>query len=165
MKPAAFAGVTFWASLVLALVLTLMPLPEALRVAKPFWVALVVIYWALESPERMGLGRAFALGLVCDLLTGSLLGEQALRLVVLAFITLRLRSRLRFFPMAQQTLAVLAMLVNDRVVMLMIRSFAESSPVELSHLAGPIAGALLWPWVFLLLDGLRLRTRPKDAAG
>ncbi|HVF33993.1 MAG TPA: rod shape-determining protein MreD [Candidatus Saccharimonadia bacterium] len=163
MRPGGLAGLTFWGSVALALVLTLMPLPDALRAAKPFWVAIVVIYWALESPERMGLGRAFALGLVADLLTGSLLGEQALRLVVLAFITLRLRSRLRFFPMPQQTLAVLALLFNDRVVMLMIRSFTESAPVGLAHVAGPIAGALLWPWLFLLLDGLRLRTRPKDA--
>jgi rod shape-determining protein MreD len=58
---------------------------------------------------------------------------------------------------------VLALLVNDRVVMLMIRSFGDSAPVELAHAIGPIVGALLWPWVFLLLDGLRLRARPKEA--
>ena len=163
MKPVRLAGLTFWGSLVAAFVLTLMPMPEALRAAKPFWLAIAVIYWALESPDRMGLGRAFALGLVGDLLTGSLLGEQALRLVVLAFIVLRLRSRLRFFPMPQQSLAVLALLVNDRIVMLMIRSFLESAPIELAHALGPLVGALLWPWLFLLLDGLRLRARPKDA--
>lgn len=163
MKHVRLAGITFWGSIVLAYVLTLMPLPDALRAAKPFWLALVLIYWSLESPERMGLGRAFALGLVGDLLTGSLLGEQALRLVVLAFIVLRLRSRMRFFPMPQQALAVLALLFNDRVVMLMIRSFVESAPIELAHVLGPLVGALLWPWVFLLLDGLRLRARPKEA--
>lgn len=163
MKTLRLPAVMYWASIVLAFVLTLMPLPDALRVAKPFWLAILVIYWALEAPERMGLGRAFLLGMAGDLLTGSLIGEQALRLVVLAFIVLRLRSRLRFFPMPQQVLAVLALLLNDRVVMLMIRSFGESAPVELAHAVGPIVGALLWPWVFLLLDGLRLRARPKEA--
>lgn len=163
MKASTFAALTFWGSIVLAVVLTLMPLPEALRAAKPFWLGLVVTYWALESPERMGLGRAFLIGLAGDLLTGSLLGEQALRLVVVAFIVLRLRSRLRFFPMPQQALAVLALLVNDRVVMLMIRSFVEKLPIEPAHVVGPFVGALLWPWLFLLLDGLRLRARPKDA--
>ena len=163
MKPMRLPGLMYWGSIVLAFVLTLMPLPDALRVAKPFWLAILVIYWALESPERMGLGRAFLLGMVGDLLTGSLIGEQALRLVVLAFIVLRLRSRLRFFPMPQQVLAVLALLFNDRIVMLMIRSFGDSAPVELTHAIGPIVGALLWPWVFLLLDGLRLRARPKEA--
>lgn len=163
MKTLRLPAVMYWASIVLAFVLTLMPLPDALRVAKPFWLAILVIYWALEAPERMGLGRAFLLGMAGDLLTGSLIGEQALRLVVLAFIVLRLRSRLRFFPMPQQVLAVLALLLNDRIVMLMIRSFGESAPVELAHAVGPIVGALLWPWVFLLLDGLRLRARPKEA--
>ena len=163
MKPMRLPGLMYWGSIVLAFVLTLMPLPDALRVAKPFWLAILVIYWALEAPERMTLGRAFLLGMAGDLLTGSLIGEQALRLVVLAFIVLRLRSRLRFFPMPQQVLAVLALLINDRVVMLMIRSFGDSAPVELAHAIGPIVGALLWPWVFLLLDGLRLRARPKEA--
>ena len=163
MKPMRLPGLMYWGSIVLAFVLTLMPLPDALRVAKPFWLAILVIYWALEAPERMTLGRAFLLGMAGDLLTGSLIGEQALRLVVLAFIVLRLRSRLRFFPMPQQVLAVLALLFNDRIVMLMIRSFGDSAPVELAHAIGPIVGALLWPWVFLLLDGLRLRARPKEA--
>ena len=163
MKTMRLPGLMYWGSIVLAFVLTLMPLPDALRVAKPFWLAILVVYWALEAPERMGLGRAFLLGMAGDLLTGSLIGEQALRLVVLAFIVLRLRSRLRFFPMPQQVLAVLALLVNDRIVMLMIRSFGDSAPIELAHAIGPLVGALLWPWVFLLLDGLRLRARPKDA--
>ena len=101
MKAMRLPGLMYWGSIVLAFVLTLMPLPDALRVAKPFWLAILVIYWALEAPERMGLGRAFLLGMVGDLLTGSLIGEQALRLVVLDFIVLRLRSRLRFFPMPQ----------------------------------------------------------------
>jgi len=163
MKAVRLPSLMYWVSIVLAFVLTLMPLPDALRAAKPFWLAILVVYWALEAPERMTLGRAFLLGMVGDLLTGSLIGEQALRLVVLAFIVLRLRSRLRFFPMPQQALAVLALLVNDRIVMLMIRSFGDSAPVELAHALGPIVGALLWPWVFLLLDGLRLRARPKEA--
>ena len=163
MKAGSFAAATFWGRVVLAVVLTLMPLPEVLRAAKPFWLGLVVTYWALESPERMGLGRAFLIGLAGDLLTGSLLGEQAMRLVVIAFIVLRLRSRLRFFPMPQQALAVLALLANDRIVMLMIRSFVEQVPVEAAHVLGPLVGALLWPWLFLLLDGLRLRARPKES--
>ena len=162
MKAVRLPSLMYWVSIVLAFVLTLMPLPDALRAAKPFWLAILVVYWALEAPERMTLGRAFLLGMVGDLLTGSLIGEQALRLVVLAFIVLRLRSRLRFFPMPQQALAVLALLVNDRIVMLMIRSFGDSAPVELAHALGPVVGALLWPWVFLLLDGLRLRARPKE---
>ena len=155
--------VLLWSSIAAALLLALMPLPVALEPVRPFWLALVVIYWALEEPERMSLGRAFALGIVYDLLSMSLLGESALRLAVLDFILLRFRPRLRFFPMPQQSLAVLALLLNDRVLLIMMRAF--SVPVALSPalLLAPLAGTLLWPRMFLLFDELRQRLRPREA--
>jgi rod shape-determining protein MreD len=123
----------------------------------------VVIYWALEEPERMPLGRAFLLGLVYDLLSMNLLGESALRLAVLDFILLRFRSRMRFFPMPQQALAVLALLLNDRVLLIMMRTFSVPVPLAPVLLLAPLAGTLLWPWMFLLLDELRQRMRPREA--
>lgn len=153
----------YWGSIVLALLLALLALPPALLPFKPFWLALVVVYWALEAPEKMTLGRAFALGLVGDLLTGSLLGEQALRLAVIAFIVLRLRSRMRFFPMLQQSLAVLALLVNDRIVLLTVRMFSGGGIPDWLFWLGPVVGTLAWPWMFLLFDIVRQRARPREA--
>ena len=153
----------FVASLVLACLLQLMPLPEFLLPFKPYWLGLVVIYWALEEPERLGLGRAFLLGLVGDVLQGDLLGDQALRLVALAFVVLRFRSRLRFFPMWQQSLAVLGLLVNDRVVSVMVRALSGDPMPTASFWYAPFAGMLAWPWVFLLIDDLRARLRTHDA--
>ena len=153
----------FWGSIAAALLLALLPLPAALEPLRPFWLALVVIYWALEEPERMTLGRAFLLGLAYDLLSMNLLGESALRLAVLDFILLRFRSRMRFFPMPQQALAVLALLLNDRVLLIMMRAFSVPVPFGLSLLLAPLAGTLLWPWMFLLLDELRQRMRPREA--
>ena len=77
-----------------------------LQPLRPYWLALVLAYWVLEAPERVGLGFAFAVGVLADLLYGSLLGEQALRLVIMAFILQRFRLRLRFFPLSQQALAI-----------------------------------------------------------
>lgn len=155
-----FFAVTVFAAYLLAL----MPMPASLAVIKPFWLALVLIYWALEAPHRMGLGLAFALGLAGDLATGTLFGEQALRLVVLTFIVLRFRSRLRFFPMWQQSLAVLALLLNDRAVVLMIRAFAGEGLPPWSFWWAPIAGTVLWPWLFLLFDDLRSRLRARESS-
>ena len=104
------------ASLALALLLGLLPLPGLLQPLRPYWLALVLAYWVLEAPERVGLGSAFLLGLVADLAFGGLLGEQSLRLVVLAFILERFRARLRFFPVSQQALTIGVLLVNDRVI-------------------------------------------------
>ena len=153
----------FWGSLLGCYLLQLMPLPATLLPLKPYWLALVLIYWALETPERVSLGLAFVLGLLGDLFTGELLGEQALRLCILCFILLRFRSRLRFFPMWQQALAVFALLINDRIVLLMMRTVAGEAPPSASFWLAPLAGALAWPWVFLLFDDLRARLRVHES--
>ena len=90
-------------SILAALLLGLMPVPEWLVAFKPFWLALVLCYWLLELPERVGLGFAFVVGLAADVLHGALLGEHALRLCMLAFIVLRFRPRLRFFTLSQRS--------------------------------------------------------------
>ncbi|HTC26245.1 rod shape-determining protein MreD [Dyella dinghuensis] len=150
----------FIGTLVFALLLMLVPLPHVLDPFKPYWPALVLLYWALESGDaRINLGLAFVLGVCADMLNGVLLGEQALRLCVLAFIALRFRSRLRFFPMWQQTLAVLALLVNDRFLLLIVRAFAGEATPPALWWASPFVSAALWPFLFLLLDDLRMRLR------
>jgi rod shape-determining protein MreD len=162
MKRLPFAALLMPVSIALALLLMLVELPPPLQAAKPYWPALVLVFWVLEVPERIDLGIAFLIGLAADLLSGALLGEQALRLVVLVFIVGRFRSRLRFFPMWQQTLAVLALLLNDRVLLLMVRAFAGEALSPPSYWLAPLVGAALWPFVFLLLDDLRARVRVRD---
>ncbi len=150
-------------SVVGALLLAVAPLPMQLAPYKPFWMALVVVYWTLEDPEHMGLGRAFVLGLASDLATGALLGEQALRLTIIAFIVLRFRARMRFFPMLQQSLAVLALLLNDRVVALLLRLLNGSGWPDPVFWGAPLIGTLFWPWLFLLLDEMRRIPRRRAA--
>ena len=149
----------FVGTLVFALLLMLVPLPAVLEPFKPYWPALVLLYWALESEDRVSLGLAFLLGLGADLFDGVLLGEQALRLTALVFIVLRFRSRLRFFPMWQQTLAVLALLLNDRILLLVVRVLSGTQVPPASWWIAPFVGAALWPFLFLLLDDLRARLR------
>jgi rod shape-determining protein MreD len=149
----------FIGTLLFALLSMLVPLPGVLEPFKPYWPALILLYWSLESEDRVTLGLAFAIGLGADLLNGVVLGEQALRLCALVFIALRFRSRLRFFPMWQQTLAVLALLLNDRLLLLIVRVLAGASLPPASWWISPFVGAALWPFLFLLLDDLRARLR------
>jgi rod shape-determining protein MreD len=149
----------FAGTLVFALLSMLVPLPGVLEPFKPYWPALFLLYWSLESEDRVTLGLAFLVGLGADLLNGMVLGEQALRLCALVFIALRFRSRLRFFPMWQQTLAVLALLLNDRILLLIVRVLAGASLPPASWWISPFVGAALWPFLFLLLDDLRARLR------
>src|SRR5512142_1754731 len=114
----------FAGSIAFAFLLQLMPLPQVLLPLKPYWVGLVLVYWAIETPERIGLGFAFLIELAGDLLSGQLLGEQAL--------------------------GVLALLLNDRIVVMMVRGFAgDPMPAPVFWLS-PLVGMLLWPFVFLV---------------
>jgi rod shape-determining protein MreD len=142
-----------------ALLLGLLPLPVWMQPYRPYWLALVVVYWLIESPDRFGLGFAFLAGLLADLCFGTVLGEQALRLTVMAFIVQRFRAQLRFFPLSQQALAIAGLLLNDRfVVMVLHLALGEPQP-PLAAWWSPLAGMLLWGPVFLLLDRLRLGHR------
>ena len=144
------------ASVVVALLLGLLPLPASLLPLRPYWLALVVAYWVIEDPDRAGLGFAFIVGVLADLVFGSLLGEQALRLVVMAFILQRFRARIRFFPMSQQALAIGGMLLNDRIVTAGLHIALGIQPLPTMFWLAPLTGMLLWPPVFVLLDALRL---------
>ena len=144
-------------SLLLALLLGLVPLPGLVQPLRPYWLALVLAYWLLEEPERIGLGVAFLLGLVADLAFGGLLGEQALRLVVMAFILDRFRARMRFFPLSQQALVVGVLLLNDRVVTAAIHVVMGAPQLPWMYWCAPVLGMLLWAPLHFVLDALRLR--------
>jgi rod shape-determining protein MreD len=146
-------------SLAVALLLGLLPLPGWLQPFRPYWLALVLVYWIIEAPDRVGLGFAFLLGVLADLAFGSLLGEQALRLTVMAFIVQRFRAQLRFFPLSQQALAVAGLLLNDRVVTAAVHLALGEPQLPPNFWWAPLAGMLLWAPVFLLLDRLRLGGR------
>ena len=146
-------------SVFVSLLLGLLPLPELLLPLRPYWLALVVAYWVIEDPDRVGLGFAFAMGLLADLAFGGLLGEQALRLVVMAFILQRFRAQLRFFPLSQQALAIGGLLVNDRVVTAAVHFTLGEPQLPWTFWWAPLLGMLLWGPVFLLLDTFRLGRR------
>ena len=146
-------------SLLLAILLELLPLPDVLQPLRPYWPALVLAYWLLELPERVGPGTAFLYGLLGDLTYGSLLGEQALRLVVIAFILERFRARMRFFPMSQQAVAIGVLLLNDRVIVVALHLLMGIPQRPWIDWISPLIGLLLWPLLHLALDLARVRRK------
>ena len=152
------------ATLAIAVVLTLVPLPTFVDALRPYWVALVLIYWCLETQDLVPLGFAFLSGLVLDLLTGSLLGLHALSLVVLVYLVTRFRARIRFFPPWQQALSILALLLNDRIIVLWIMSLRGEPLPPIAFWAAPVVGTAIWPWLFLLLDRYRGVMRQRSSA-
>jgi len=142
-----------------AILFSLIPLPEVLLPFKPYLVALVVIYWSLETKGIINLGLAFLIGLVLDILSGSLLGLHALSLVIMVFLVQHFRSRLRFFPPWQQALSVFGLLVNDRIILIWITVLLGEPLPTWQYWLPPLIGMALWPWLFLLLDRVRAMSR------
>ena len=142
-----------------AVLFSLIPVPGVLWPFKPYLVALVVIYWSLETQDTISLGLAFLIGLVLDILSGSLMGLHALSLVIMVFLVQHFRSRLRFFPPWQQALSVLALLVNDRIILIWITVLLGEPLPTWEYWLPPLIGMALWPWLFLLLDWVRAMTR------
>ena len=146
-----------------AFLLTMLPLPEAFDAFRPYWVGLVLIYWALELSEMVSLGVAFLIGILLDVLSGSLMGMHALSLVVMIYLVQRFRARLRFFPPWQQALSIFALLINDRIIRLWISSLLGEPVPDWDYWLSPIVGMVIWPWLFLLLDRIRADRRQKKA--
>ncbi|RFA31284.1 rod shape-determining protein MreD [Alkalilimnicola ehrlichii] len=148
-------GWTITASFVIALMLTVVPLPEWAAAARPQWVALVLIYWCMALPQRVGVGIGFIVGFMQDALLGSLLGQHALAFALLAFLTMKLHQRIRVFPLWQQALTVLVLLLLTQLILFWINGLVGRSPTSWTYWLAPFTGTVLWPWVFVLMRELR----------
>ena len=145
------------ASFLLAYVLTIVPLPPWLTYARPDWVALVLVYWCFALPERVGVGVGWLCGLLQDVLQSSLLGQHALAYALLAFLTLKLHQQVRVFPLWQQALSVMLLLLAVRLLVLWSNSFVGRPLPVTSYWLGALTGAVLWRAVFFLMRELRHR--------
>jgi rod shape-determining protein MreD len=150
-------GVIIALAFVLALGLTVMPLPVWAQDFRPQWVTLVLIYWCLALPQRVGIGTAWSVGLLQDVLTGTLLGQHALSLTITAFLTMHLHQRIRIFPLLQQSLSVLVLLLVERLLSLWVIGATGQPTPTLWYWMPVFIGTLLWPWVFIILRNLRRR--------
>ena len=144
-------------SFAFALVFAIIPMPEMVSAARPWLLAMLLAYWIMEAPSKVGMGSAFLIGLLGDLLGASLLGEQALRLVVVAFLVQRFRARLRFFPLSQQSLAIGALLLNDRIITTVLHIALGEPVAPLLSWVAPAIGMVLWAPLFWMFDLLRLK--------
>jgi len=156
------SGWVVFGSLFFGVIFAILPLPPGVGPARPFLLAMLLAYWVMEAPNLIGLGIAFAIGLLADLVAATPLGEQALRLVVLAFLVQRFRARLRFFPLWQQALAIGLMLLNDRVIATLLHLVMGDGLPPWSSWLSPLLGMMIWPWLFVFLDMARLRARERS---
>jgi rod shape-determining protein MreD len=129
----------------IALVLTVLPLPMWLDVLRPAFLVLTVLYWSINTPLAGGIGLGFACGLMLDVFQGPVLGEHALALALVAYIAVREHQRIRSKPAFQQSLVVFAALVFYEFVVFAIDGWTGhpvTSPLRWLH---SLTGAIVWP--------------------
>jgi len=145
------------ASFICAFMLAAMPLPDWAQYWRPHWVALVLVYWCIALPRRVGIATAWVLGLLLDVLTGAVLGQNALALSLVAFLAVSLHQQIRVFPLGQQALVVGLVLLPLPLITAGVTALVSPAGFEPRYLNGLVTSMFLWPWVFVLLRDLRRR--------
>jgi rod shape-determining protein MreD len=156
MRQKATGNWVIWTSFFVALCLSALPLAERLQAMRPEWILLVLIYWVMALPHRVGVISAWILGLLMDALHGYTLGQSGIVFVVIAFFTTHLYQRLRLYAWWQQAFVVFLLVGFGQVVKYLLQSIMGGfTPDSYLYLLPAVASALLWPAVFFVLRGLR----------
>lgn len=140
------------ASFFLAYALTIVPLPMVLDSYRPDFVALTIFFWLVSVPNWIGVGIAWFCGLLLDTLHGSFLGQHALALTVLAYITLKFHRRIRVFTIWQELIALLFLIFIYHFLLFWSDGVSTRTASHgWSHMAQWFATVAIWPaWVLLL---------------
>lgn len=142
-------------SLAVALFLTVVPMPDWGDDLRPQWVAMALIYWNLALPTRIGVFWAWGTGLVLDVTSGTVLGQHALSLSVVAWLAVELHQRIRVFPPVQQAVSVWILLLLERLLSMWVLGATGQPTPTLWFWMPTFVGMFLWPWVFIVLRDLR----------
>ena len=146
---------SFFVAMILSLVTIPGPLPWEFGFLRPDWVLLVLVYWVIALPHRVGVVTAWVLGLVMDVLLGTLLGQHALIFILVAYIAENLYQRLRMFAVWQQSLVVFALIGLAHLSGYWIERVIGAKEWSWWLMLPPVVSAFVWPWMFLFLRALR----------
>ncbi|HLU05136.1 MAG TPA: rod shape-determining protein MreD [Woeseiaceae bacterium] len=143
--------------IIMALMLAIVPMPDWASPYRPDWVALTLIYWSICMPRTYSVGTAWIAGIVLDVAQGTLLGQHALALVFITYLTAKFHLQLRVFPMSQMTATVFALLVIYQFILFWINGIAGTYAEPSAYWGPLVSGTLLWPVIQHIFSGIRYR--------
>ena len=139
-------------SILIAMVLMIIPLPDSIRILRPEWVLLTLMYWALALPRSVGVGYAWVVGILMDILLGGVLGVLAFSYALVVYLILRFHLQLRQFPLWQQALSLMSFILLVHIVTVSMTSLSANWLVWFPAAA---TSTLLWPFVHVILRAVR----------
>ena len=133
-------------SVIVAIMLTMLPLEERWALYRPEWIALTIIHWSLVAPNRIGFVMAWIAGLLLDALYGSIIGQHALGFTIVIFMSMRMRTRLVVDNIFQQFLILFLVLGTYMLVNLWILGITGNAPQGWGYWTPVVASILVWPF-------------------
>ncbi len=149
-----------WSSLLLAMVVNMLPLGRTPWM--PDLLAIVLVFWSVHQPLRVGIGAAFVFGIAMDVHQASLLGQHALAYTALSFFAITIHRRLLWFTVPSQAVQVLPLFAAAHAIELAIRMIAGGVFPGASLLLAPVIESLLWPVVSVILLAPQRRAPDPD---
>jgi len=150
-----------WTSLIVALLLDMVPIGRAAWT--PDLLALVIVFWSVHQPARIGIGAAFVFGLLMDVHQAAMLGQHALSYTTLGFFAIMIHRRLLWFSVISQALQVLPLFAISHLIELAIRMIGGGVFPGWTLLIAPVIEAALWPFASLVLLAPQRRAPEPDA--
>ncbi len=147
-------------SLLVAFVLTILPVPEKWSLWRPEWLALTLIHWGLLAPKKSSLLLAWFLGLLLDVIQGTVLGQHAFGLMLVLFITLRMRPRILKDSLFQQLFLLFISLGSYLLINLWILGITGNTPPGWSYWLTVISSLLVWPLYHYYMHIYHARKKP-----
>ena len=143
------------ATTIVAFMLAIMPLPDWAIEFRPDWVTLVLIYWAMAVPSRIGVTVAWLAGLLLDVSYGTLMGQHAIGMVIVIYFIHIQHQRLRVASLLQQAIVIFVLLLIKQLLILWVDGMVGRAPDSWLFFMPAITSTLLWPWTYLILRDIR----------
>ncbi|MCC8378387.1 MULTISPECIES: rod shape-determining protein MreD [unclassified Xenorhabdus] len=144
-----------WLSFLIAMVLQSMPWPEQVDVFRPTLPVLCLIYWLLAIPHRISVGTGFILGILIDLLQGSILGAHALAFSLVSFLVAFKFQLIRNMALWQQSLIVMILSTLINLCVFLTHALILQTIFHSEVFWNGVVNGILWPWLFLLMRKIR----------
>ncbi len=146
-------------SFMVAFMLMVVPLPDWAHLWRPSWVTMALIYWCLAVPQRVGIGVGWMLGLILDVLMGALLGQHAMGLALVAYLSLKFHLRIRVLPLWHQGIGVFLLVLLERTLAVWVKGVQGLPTPDWAVWPPALTSTLLWPWLFIILRDVRRNYR------
>lgn len=131
--------------------------PNHLDLFRPLWVPMVMIYWIIALPYRIGVYTAALVGVLFDLFLGTLMGQHTLALATIGYLAYLLHLRIRLFPIWQQCLSILILSLIYQAINRVIEGVTEEVIADIKYFLPSVMSACVWPWVYIVLRRIRRR--------